>query len=88
MMDGKPARQGVRDAAVILPVIAVIALVPPIILIFVRPALVAGVPLIIVYIFGVWAMAILAAFWLSRRLPGETIAPDGGGSARDESRQS
>lgn len=77
MDGGKPDRQGARDAAVILPVLATILLVPPIILIFARPVLVAGLPLVLIYLFGIWAAAIFAAFWLSKRLPGDEAETDG-----------
>ena len=63
-------RQGARDAAMVLPFIGAILLFPPIVLIFAAPAVVAGVPLVLVYIFGVWAAIIAAAFVLARRLPG------------------
>ena len=71
MDDGKPDGQGVRDAATVLPVLTIILLIPPIILIFARPSTIAGLPLILVYVFGVWAASILAALWLSTRLPGD-----------------
>lgn len=61
-------RRGVRDAATVLPFLALVLLMPPIILIFATTRLVAGVPLIIVYIFGVWAAIIVAAFLLARAL--------------------
>ncbi len=60
--------QGARDAAGILPVATAILLLPPIILIFAAPGLVGGAPLILIYIFSVWAIAILVAACLARRL--------------------
>jgi hypothetical protein len=62
------SRQGARDLAGILPFVVAILLVPPMILIFAKPIMVAGVPLIFVYLFGVWAAAILCAMLVSRRL--------------------
>ena len=58
--------QGTRDAATLLPVAAAVLLLPPFILVFAAPVLVAGIPLIVVYVFGVWAAVILAPGCLSR----------------------
>lgn len=66
-------RRSAKDAAAVLPFVAVFLLIPPIILIFAKPVLVAGVPLIVVYLFGVWAAAIFAAMVLARRLAGEEL---------------
>jgi Flp pilus assembly protein TadB len=60
--------QGVRDAATLLPVVAAILLLPPFILVAAAPVLLAGIPLIVVYVFGVWAAIILCAFLVSRRI--------------------
>jgi uncharacterized membrane protein len=60
--------QGVRDAATVLPFLAVVLLVPPIILSFCAPVMIAGVPLIFIYIFGVWAGIILGALAIAMRL--------------------
>lgn len=57
-----------HDAARILPVAAAILLLPPFILIFAAPAAIAGVPLIIVYVFGAWAVIVLAAWLVARRV--------------------
>jgi hypothetical protein len=69
--------QGTRDAATLLPVAAAVLLLPPFILVFAAPVLVAGIPLIVVYVFGAWAAIILAA-WLLSRCHGQ--APDDGGA--------
>lgn len=60
--------QGTRDAATVLPFVAVFLFLPPVILVFAAPALIFGIPLIVVYIYGVWAAVILAALLLARRL--------------------
>lgn len=84
-MDGKePQRQSLRDAATLLPIVAAILLGPPLIRIFAAPAEPAGIPLIILYIFGVWAAIVVGAYLLARRLgASEEPAP---GSGDDESR--
>jgi len=68
-----------RDAAAVLPLLGLFLLMPPVITLFVAAVNVGGVPLIVVYVFGVWASLIVCAGLLARRLarpdPG---APPGG----------
>lgn len=61
--------EGFRDLAVMLPIVVVLLLMPPLIRIFAAPATLGGIPLIIVYIFAVWAAAILVAIVVARRAP-------------------
>lgn len=56
-----------RDVATLLPVAATVLLLPPFILIFAAPTIVFGVPLIVAYVFGVWAVIIFASWLLARR---------------------
>jgi hypothetical protein len=70
--------KGARDAATLLPFAAAVLLLPPFVLVFAAPVLVAGVPLIVIYVFGVWAAVILGAWLLSRR---HARAPDDRGNA-------
>jgi hypothetical protein len=70
------------DAAVVLPVFGAILLLPPAISLFAAPVEVWGVPLIVLYVFGVWAGLIGCAALLARRLdsplspqPAETETP-------------
>lgn len=58
--------QRAGDAATLLPVVAAAVLLPPFILVFAAPVLVGGIPLIVVYVFGVWAAIILCAWLLAR----------------------
>lgn len=58
----------VHDAAKILPVVATVLLLPPFILVFAAPATIAGVPLIVAYVFGAWAFIVLAAWLVARRI--------------------
>lgn len=60
--------QGARDVAAALPFAALVLLMPPIILIAAVPLRLAGVPFIVIYIFGVWAAVIVAAFLVARVL--------------------
>lgn len=64
----EPDRQGLRDAAAILPFAAAVLLAPPLIWIFAGPAAPGRIPPIILYIFGIWAAIILATFLLARRI--------------------
>jgi hypothetical protein len=57
-----------RDAARLLPVIGLFLLLPPVIAPFAAPVDVAGVPLLVLYLFAVWLGLIVAAMRLSRAL--------------------
>ena len=73
--------EGLRDAATLLPVIAAILFLPPFILVFAAPVLVAGIPLIVIYVFGAWAAIVLAAWLVARRMAppqGADGQPDAG----------
>lgn len=39
-----------------------------------RPRLVAGIPLLVLYLFGVWAAIVLVLAWAARRAAGEDAA--------------
>lgn len=59
----------VRDAAVLLPVLAAVLFMPPVVTLFAAAhAGVSGVPLVVVYVFGTWLGLIAATAWLSRKL--------------------
>lgn len=70
--------QGAKDAATVLAFVAAALLLPPIVLIFAAPVLVGGIPLIVIYIFGVWAVVIAAAWLVARRLARLPDAPEPG----------
>lgn len=57
-----------RDAAFILPVLCALILLPPFVNLFLREVLVWGIPLEVLYIFGVWFALVLGAMVLARRL--------------------
>ena len=70
---GDPAAGRVRDRrtqtfATLAPLLGIFLLMPPFIQVFVDAGAVFGVPMIVVYIFGVWAALILAAGLIARRL--------------------
>lgn len=72
-----------RDAAVVLPLVGLFLLMPPVITLFVRPAEVAGVPLIVAYLFGVWLALIGCAALLGRRIAPDAAPDPGRGAASD-----
>ncbi len=63
-----PGSARARDAAAVLPVLGLFLLMPPVITLFAAALDVGGVPLIVVYVFGVWAALVLCAALLARRL--------------------
>lgn len=70
----EPDSRATRDAATILPVLAIVLLMPPVILIFSAPIVVFGIPVIIVYLFAAWAVVILCAWMIARRLTDTDIS--------------
>lgn len=61
------------DAAAVLPLFGLFLLLPPVITLFAVGIDLGGIPLIAVYVFGIWAALILCAGLLARRLnPGRT----------------
>lgn len=58
----------IRDAAALFPVLGLVLLMPPVITLFASTLFVAGIPLIIVYLFGVWLGLIAGTALLARRL--------------------
>lgn len=61
--------QRLREAALLLPIVGFLLLMPPLLSIFDGQALVFGVlPILPAYIFGVWLTLIVAGALLSRRL--------------------
>lgn len=61
-------RQKLRDAALVLPAAGLILIMPPFAGLFVGGGTVAGIPAVVLYIFGVWAALIGLGGLLSRRL--------------------
>lgn len=57
-----------RDRALALPIAAFVALTPPILWAFGQGAAAFGVPLLYIYIFLVWLLAILAGARVARQL--------------------
>ena len=56
----------IRDLSFLLPSAGVFLLLSPLVEIFNSPRSVGGLPLIVLYVFGVWLGLILLGMWLSR----------------------
>lgn len=57
-----------HDASILLPIAGLILLLPPVASIFAIDATVFGLPLSAAYVFGVWALLIVGARSVGRRL--------------------
>ncbi|MEM9144750.1 MAG: hypothetical protein AAGC57_01030 [Pseudomonadota bacterium] len=66
-----------RDAGLILPLAGLVALMPPAGQILAVEGTLLGVPVVVLYVFLVWALLILLAYRLARRLNGAPERPDG-----------
>ena len=64
----RPPSQRAQSAAVVVPFLGLFLLLPPLIDLFVGPQRPFGIPLIVLYVFGVWAALVMAAAWLAPRL--------------------
>lgn len=85
MKTPEPENPRLRDAAALLPALAVLLLMPPVMTLFTGAYKLGGVPLIVAYLFGVWLALIVAAAMLARRLvsPSEpTAAPPNDAATR------
>lgn len=58
----------VRDIACVVPFVATLLFLPPVILVFSAPVTLAGIPLIVVYLYIAWAALIFATFLVARHL--------------------
>lgn len=67
------------DVARALPIVGAFLLMPPIIALFAIEADIDGVPLVVVYLFGIWFSLIVCAALLARRLAPPTVHDRGRG---------
>lgn len=76
-MDTRPPPSArLHDVAVLLPCVGLALLMPPFIGLFTPPLTLFGIPLLVLYLFGVWALLIVVAAVLARRLaPADAPAP-------------
>lgn len=80
-MNTPPPSPRLRDAAVVLPLLGLFLLMPPMIRLFVAKHDIAGVPLIVAYLFGVWVVLIACAALLARGIARSSRAA---GPTRDD----
>jgi hypothetical protein len=70
------------DRAFALTLLALVLLTPPILTIFNVPELVFGIPLLHIYCYSAWLLAIIIGAWLAKRLSagqggaGSDVEPD------------
>jgi hypothetical protein len=70
-----PSRQRTRDAALILPILGAFLLISPTASVFNSTTTVLGLPVVVLYVFGVWLGLILGAIALARRLSSDEDRP-------------
>ncbi len=63
-------RRKVTDAAIFLPLLGTFLLMPPLIRVFASNGEVAGIPVVIVYLFAIWLVLIIVAWRLAGPLRG------------------
>ncbi len=64
-----------RDMAAVLPVAMLLLILPPYIRIFDQDSFLGGVPLLFLYIFGLWALVILVSAVIARGLARREMSP-------------
>ena len=72
----RPVEGRLTDGTFVVAVLAFILLTPPIIAIFDVPVFVFGIPLLHIYSFGVWLVAIVIGGLLSARIARRGRPPD------------
>jgi len=68
LASGAAHKRKLRDSALLLPIFGAFLLVSPLITVFTGATTVFGLPLIFIYIFGVWLGLVLLARAMARRL--------------------
>ncbi len=69
-------RRKLVSASLFFTMFGVIALLPPLVLLFRFDARVFGVPIETVYVFALWGLLVAGACWFSRILPDERPASE------------
>lgn len=67
-------RRKVRDRSIVHVLVGTVLFMPPIVGVSQIDAKIGGVPVPLLYVFGVWALLIVAAMLLARRLSGSEIS--------------
>ena len=61
-------KTAITDASILILCLGIVLLLPPITFIFDKPTVLFGVPLVVLYMFGVWFALVLASCMISRHL--------------------
>ncbi len=64
-------RRKLTSAALVLTLLGALLFMPPIASVFQIRRLVLGVPAEVIYLFTVWVLLVVGAWWLGKRLPHE-----------------
>lgn len=75
-MEPRPPSPRAQNAAVVVPLAGLLLLMPPFISLFATPARLFGIPIVVLYMFGIWAALVLLTWRLTRRLD-ESPPPPG-----------
>lgn len=67
-MKARPPSPRAQNAAVVVPLTGLLLLMPPFISLFATPVRLFGIPIVVLYMFGIWAALVLLTWWLARRL--------------------
>lgn len=68
-------RRKIVGAALFFTLFGAIAIFPPLILLFRTDIVLAGIPLEVIYVFGLWSVLIIGAFCFARALPPDEPGP-------------
>jgi hypothetical protein len=64
-------RRKLKSAALILTLLGAVLFMPPIATVFQIQRRIFGAPSEVIYLFAVWVLLVVGAWWLSKRLPRE-----------------
>jgi len=70
-----PDRRRTVSGLLLLTIVGALLWVPPLVHLFNHHTRILGVPQIVLYLFGVWALLIAGTLILTRRLPPDQLAP-------------
>lgn len=62
------AARKARDIAAVVPIVAIALFMPPLVHLFGSESGIFGIPAIVLYLFGIWIVAIVVTRWNVRRL--------------------
>ena len=69
-------RRKLESAALFLTIAGALLIMPPLAVVFQIQRRIFGIPAEVIYLFVAWALLILGAWWLGRRLPRQSAEDD------------